>query len=70
MGRTEYLNDPAAPAPNSLVPACGILVDNVEPDQVNCCSNPNPDGGICLSPVPPNCMVSFGLVGEGRSSPP
>ncbi len=26
MGRTEYLNDPAAPAPNSLVPACGILV--------------------------------------------
>jgi hypothetical protein len=51
-------------------PACGILVDNVEPDQVNCCSNPNPDGGICLSPVPPNCMVSFGLVGEGRSSPP
>jgi len=26
VGRTEYLNDPAAPAPNSLVPACGILV--------------------------------------------
>lgn len=26
MGRTEYLNDPAAPAPNTLVPACGILV--------------------------------------------
>jgi len=25
VGRTEYLNDPAAPAPNSLVPACGIL---------------------------------------------
>lgn len=25
MGRTEYLNDPAAPQPNSLVPASGIL---------------------------------------------
>jgi 8-oxo-dGTP pyrophosphatase MutT (NUDIX family) len=29
MGRIEYLNDPAAPKPNSLVPACGVLaVDN------------------------------------------
>jgi 8-oxo-dGTP pyrophosphatase MutT (NUDIX family) len=29
MGRTEYWNDPAAPKPNSLVPASGILaVDN------------------------------------------
>ena len=26
MGRTEYLNDPAAPEPNTLVPACGVLV--------------------------------------------
>jgi hypothetical protein len=25
MGRTEYLNDPLAPKPNSLVPACGVL---------------------------------------------
>lgn len=25
MGRTEYLNDPAAPKPNSLVPAAGVL---------------------------------------------
>ena len=25
MGRIEYLNDPAAPEPNSLVPACGVL---------------------------------------------
>jgi 8-oxo-dGTP pyrophosphatase MutT (NUDIX family) len=25
MGRVEYLNDPTAPKPNSLVPACGIL---------------------------------------------
>ena len=25
MGRVEYWNDPAAPNPNSLVPACGIL---------------------------------------------
>jgi 8-oxo-dGTP pyrophosphatase MutT (NUDIX family) len=25
VGRVEYLNDPAAPKPNSLVPACGIL---------------------------------------------
>jgi hypothetical protein len=52
-------------------PACGILIDEVQPDQVNCCSNPNPDGGgTCLSPVPPNCTVSFGLEGQGRSSPP
>lgn len=29
MGRAEYWNDPAAPKPNSLVPAAGILaVDN------------------------------------------
>jgi 8-oxo-dGTP pyrophosphatase MutT (NUDIX family) len=26
MGRVEYLNDPGAPAPNSLVPASGVLV--------------------------------------------
>ena len=25
MGRTEYYNDPAAPKPNTLVPACGTL---------------------------------------------
>ena len=25
MGRVEYLNDPAAPSPNSLVPAAGVL---------------------------------------------
>jgi 8-oxo-dGTP pyrophosphatase MutT (NUDIX family) len=25
MGRTEYWNDPAAPKPNSLVPAAGVL---------------------------------------------
>jgi len=25
MGRTEYLNDPRAPKPNSLVPASGVL---------------------------------------------
>ena len=25
MGRVEYWNDPTAPKPNSLVPACGIL---------------------------------------------
>jgi 8-oxo-dGTP pyrophosphatase MutT (NUDIX family) len=25
MGRTEYLNDPTAPKPNSLVPAAGVL---------------------------------------------
>jgi 8-oxo-dGTP pyrophosphatase MutT (NUDIX family) len=26
MGRVEYLNDPQAPQPNSLVPASGVLV--------------------------------------------
>jgi 8-oxo-dGTP pyrophosphatase MutT (NUDIX family) len=25
MGRIEYWNDPAAPKPNSVVPACGVL---------------------------------------------
>jgi 8-oxo-dGTP pyrophosphatase MutT (NUDIX family) len=25
MGRVEYWNDPAAPTPNTLVPACGVL---------------------------------------------
>jgi 8-oxo-dGTP pyrophosphatase MutT (NUDIX family) len=25
VGRTEYWNDPQAPRPNSLVPACGVL---------------------------------------------
>jgi 8-oxo-dGTP pyrophosphatase MutT (NUDIX family) len=25
MGRTEYWNEPDAPKPNSLVPACGVL---------------------------------------------
>jgi len=31
MGRVEYWNDPAAPKPNSLVPACGVLaVDDAD----------------------------------------
>ena len=30
MGRTEYLNDPAAPKPNSLVPAAGVLAVDEE----------------------------------------
>jgi hypothetical protein len=51
-------------------PACGVLVDNVEPSPVFCCASPNPDGGVCLTPVPPACVTSFGLVGQGRSSPP
>jgi len=25
MSRAEYREDPGAPAPNSLVPACGVL---------------------------------------------
>jgi 8-oxo-dGTP pyrophosphatase MutT (NUDIX family) len=29
MGRVEYLNDPAAPRPNSLVPAAGVLAVDV-----------------------------------------
>ncbi len=28
VGRVEYLNDPTAPNPNSLVPACGTLAVN------------------------------------------
>ena len=28
MGRVEYWHDPSAPAPNSLVPACGVLAVN------------------------------------------
>jgi 8-oxo-dGTP pyrophosphatase MutT (NUDIX family) len=30
MGRTEYWNDPQAPKPNSLVPACGVLATDAE----------------------------------------
>lgn len=30
MGRTEYLDDPSAPKPNTLVPACGTLAVNEE----------------------------------------
>jgi 8-oxo-dGTP pyrophosphatase MutT (NUDIX family) len=30
VGRTEYLNDPAAPRPNSLVPAAGVLAINAD----------------------------------------
>jgi 8-oxo-dGTP pyrophosphatase MutT (NUDIX family) len=29
-GRTEYLNDPAAPKPNSLVPAAGVLAADAD----------------------------------------
>lgn len=51
-------------------PACGILIDNVFPDTNGlCCADPLPDGG-CATVPPPNCAVSFGLVGQGRSSPP
>jgi 8-oxo-dGTP pyrophosphatase MutT (NUDIX family) len=28
--RVEYWNDPAAPAPNSLVPACGVLATDAD----------------------------------------
>jgi hypothetical protein len=51
-------------------PACGILIDNVFPDTKGlCCADPLPDAG-CATVPPPNCTVSFGLVGQGRSSPP
>jgi 8-oxo-dGTP pyrophosphatase MutT (NUDIX family) len=30
VSRVEYLNDPAAPAPNSLVPACGVVATDQE----------------------------------------
>ena len=36
MGRTEYWNDPQAPKPNSLVPACGVLATD---DQGTSCGN-------------------------------
>jgi len=52
-------------------PACGLLVDVVEPDQTGlCCADPLPDSGVCGSPIPSTCAVSFNLVGQGRSSPP
>jgi hypothetical protein len=74
---------PVGPPPGQIVgvwqtqtsPACGILVDMVQPDTHGaCCADPlpdaGPDGTLCGSPVPPACSVSFGLVGTGRSSPP
>jgi hypothetical protein len=55
-------------------PACGILVDDVVPDTKGfCCADPirDADGGpTCGTPPPPNCTATFGLVGQGRSSPP
>ena len=34
MSRAEYRDDPGAPAPNSLVPACGVLaIDAQSPRQ-------------------------------------
>lgn len=59
-------------------PACGLLVDVVLPGVVSpgggaiagsCCPTPLPDGG-CATTLPPPCSVSFGLVGQGRPSPP
>jgi hypothetical protein len=51
-------------------PACGILNDSVVPDTSGlCCPSPLPDAGCATTP-PPNCAVSFNLVGQGRSSPP
>jgi hypothetical protein len=68
---------PAGPPPGRIggvwqtqtSPACGILVDVVVPDSIGCCAAPLADGGCGLPPVAP-CTVSFGLVGQGRSSPP
>jgi hypothetical protein len=59
-------------------PACGLLVDVVSPGVISpgtgpvagaCCPTPLPDGG-CATALPPTCSVSFGLVGQGRPSPP
>jgi hypothetical protein len=59
-------------------PACGLLVDVVSPGVVApgtgpiagaCCPTPLPDGG-CATTLPPTCSVTFGLVGQGRPSPP
>ncbi len=59
-------------------PACGLLVDVVLPGVLTldggtspgfCCPTPLPDGG-CGTPLPPQCTVTFGLAGQGRSSPP
>lgn len=57
-------------------PACGLLVDNVVVmDPLLCCPDIILDGGvdggpICGSPATPPCVVSFHLVGRGRTSPP
>lgn len=52
-------------------PACGLLVDAVQPDQNGlCCPEPLAADGGCNSAPPPACSVSFDLVGQGRSSPP
>ena len=57
-------------------PACGLLVDYVAVmEPLLCCPDVILDGGadggpICGTTVPPPCVVSFGLVGQGRSSPP
>ena len=52
-------------------PACGLLVDQVVPDTTGyCCADPLPGDAGCGTPPPPNCAVVFGLVGQGRSSPP
>ena len=69
---------PAGPPPATVggvwqtttSPACGLLVDSVVPDTSGfCCPVRLLDGGCDAAPPPP-CTVSFGLTGQGRSSPP
>jgi hypothetical protein len=40
MGRTEYWNDPAAPKPNSLVPAAGVLAVDHQGRLAGCIASP------------------------------
>lgn len=69
---------PAGPPPETVggvwqtttSPACGLLVDSVVPDSRLCCPLPLGLDGGCDAAPPPPCTVSFGLTGQGRSSPP
>ncbi len=73
VGRVEYLNDPTAPKPNSLVPACGTLAVNGKGEillqrRLDTGQWALPMGKQELGETPSQCAIR-GRVARGISAP-
>ena len=67
MGRTGYWNDPQAPKPNSLVPACGVLATD---DEVHILRQRRRDTGRHINAVAGARFAHAAIVGTVQTRGP